>query len=184
MAWRSIEQLAAMLRHRVIATCVVLAALASAGVAAAQSDPGEPLAVVVSPGVRTTSITLRELRAIYRGEQQFWDGAGGRITLLLPPSGSPERDAALRQVFRMTESEFTRFWIAKTFRDEVTTGPKVIATSELTLRLVRSLPGAIALVRLSDIDPRQVRVLRVDGRQPGEDGYPLRAGPVVHRMPE
>ena len=139
----------------------------------------DELAVVVSPGVNVSALSLRDLRAIYRGEQQFWGKGGRRITLLLPPPGAPERDAVLRHVFEMSEAEYTRFWIAKTFRDEVTSGPKVVSSSTLTMRLVRSLPGAIAFVRLSELDERGMRVIRIDGALPRDEGYPL--PPVAHR---
>ena len=38
--------------------------------------------------------------------------------------------------------------------------------------MVRQIPGAIALVQADRI-PRGVKVLRIDGRSPGEAGYPL-----------
>lgn len=161
---------------------LALAAVVAVHAAPAQSagrSASDELAVVVSPGVSVGALSLRDLQSIYRGEQQFWGKGGRRITLLLPAPGTAEREAVLRHVFGMSESEYMRFWIAKTFRDEVTSGPKVVGSSVLTIRLVRSLPGAIAFVRLSELDDRGVRVMRIDGALPRDDGYPL--PPVANR---
>jgi hypothetical protein len=42
----------------------------------------------------------------------------------------------------------------------------------MSASLVRDIPGAIALVPASKVPPG-VKVLRIDGKRPGEPGYPL-----------
>ena len=37
---------------------------------------------------------------------------------------------------------------------------------------MRKLKGAITVVRLDQL-PKGVKVLRIDGKKPGEEGYPL-----------
>ncbi len=73
----------------------------------------------------------------------------------------------------MSEAQFKQYWVAKIFRAEVASPPKIVYSNDLQYDLVTAMPGAIAFV-----DSRNVRsglkVLRVDGHLPGERDYPLR----------
>jgi phosphate transport system substrate-binding protein len=72
----------------------------------------------------------------------------------------------------MDELEFRRYWITKTFRADVTTGPKIVSSSALAKRLTALIPGAIAVVPVSAVDD-SVKVLSIDGRSPEDGNYPL-----------
>lgn len=137
---------------------------------------GERYAVVVHPGTPVQEVTLAQLRRLFRGEQQFWP-KGARVVLFVQAQGTPERALILRRVYEMDEGAFKRYWIGKTFRDEVASGPKIVSTSALARRLTSSIPGAVAVIPLGAVD-ESVRVLRVDGRLPDDAGYPLSAEPA------
>ena len=134
-----------------------------------------PIAVIVHEDVPVDDISLLELRRIFRGERLFWAG-DMTITLLAPPRGSRERRVLLGKVYeRGSEAEYKRFWINKLFDkggQTAPTAPKITGSSQMSAGLVRQIPGAIALVPADRI-PRGVKVLRIDGRRPGEAGYPL-----------
>jgi hypothetical protein len=131
-----------------------------------------PIAVIVHEDVPVDEVSLPELRRIFRGERLFWAG-DLTITLLAPPRGSRERQVLLGKVYeRGSEAEYKRFWINKLFDKRGQTAPKVTGSSQMSAGLVREIPGAIALVPADRI-PRGVKVLRIDGRSPGEVGYPL-----------
>ena len=133
---------------------------------------GIPIAVIVHEDVPVDGLSLSELRRIFRGERLFWAG-DLTITLLAPPRGSREREVLLRKVYeRRSEAEYKRFWINKLFDKEGQTVPKITGSPQMSVSLVREIPGAIALVPADRI-PRGVKVLRIDGRNPGEVGYPL-----------
>jgi hypothetical protein len=135
---------------------------------------GEPFAVVVHPATSVGDVSLAELRRVFLGEQQFWRG-GSRVVLFVQAPGTSERSVMLRRVYRMDETEFKRYWIAKTFRNDVAFGPKIVSTSALARRLTATIPGAVSVIPLSAVDST-VRVVRVDGRLPADDGYPLTRG--------
>jgi phosphate transport system substrate-binding protein len=141
-----------------------------------QAPPQAPerYAVVVNPATPVNDVTLAQLRRIFRGEQQFWSG-GARVVLFVQAPGTPDRGVVLKRVYEMDEGAFKRFWIAKTFRDEVASGPKIVSTSALARRLTAQVPGAVSVIPLSAVD-EGVRVLRVDGRLPDESGYPIVGG--------
>jgi ABC-type phosphate transport system substrate-binding protein len=158
-------------RAAVLATFALLALAAGVASPAVPPAQGPAVAVVVGRDVALADLSLPDLRRILLGDRQFW-GDRTRITVLVPPPGSPERAVVLRVIFRMRESEYRQYWIAKIFRAEVTSGPRV-AGADQAKRLVDATPGAIALIPASAVDG-SVKVLRVNGIGPGQAGYALR----------
>ena len=159
---------------------VVGALLAAAPVRPVGGQPARPaaahgareaFALVVHPGTEVDELRLSEARRLFLGEQQFWQG-GTRVVLFVQARGTPSRGVLLRHLFRMREAELQRYWIAKTFRDEVAAGPKLVPSDEVARRLTATVPGAIALIPASEVDGK-VKVLRIDGRLPGDPQYPL-----------
>jgi len=137
----------------------------------AASATAANIAVVVHPDVATDGITFAELRKIMRGDQQYWE-AGKPITVLVRAPTAEERTILLTKIYEMSEAQFKQFWIAKVFRAETTSGPKIVLSNEMAVDLVKVIPGAIALVGTKP--PEGVKVLKIDGHLPGEKGYPLR----------
>jgi ABC-type phosphate transport system substrate-binding protein len=130
------------------------------------------VAVVVQPDTPVSNLSLAEVRKIFLGDRQYWT-ANTPVVLLIRAPVARERDVVLKIIYQMSESQFKQYWIAKIFRAESVTAPKVVYSNDMANDLVAALPGAIAF-----IDSRDVRsgtkVVRVDGRLPGEAGYPLR----------
>lgn len=147
---------------------LLLALLAGAVGAAAAA---QPVAVVVHPDVPADDLSFAELRRLFRGDQQFWGGSQ-RVALVVRSGDVHERRVLLEEVYAMSERRFRQYWVGKVFRSEVASGPRVATSAAMALSLVRSLPGAIALVAAADV-PAGARVLRIDGRLPGDRGYAL-----------
>lgn len=130
------------------------------------------VAVVVHPGVPTDNLTLEEVRKILRAERQFWS-SDLRVTLLIRAPVARERDVVLKTIYQMTEARFRQYWVAKVFRAEATAGPKIVYSNEMATELVGALPGSIAFVDAAQV-PKMLKVLKINGRLPGEKEYPLR----------
>jgi hypothetical protein len=96
-----------------------------------------------------------------------------------PSSAQTTRGADIAVVVRldtpaqMTETQFKQFWVAKIFRAEAATPPKIVYSNDLQYELVTAMPGAIAFVDAHNVRPG-LKVLRVDGHLPGDRDYPLR----------
>jgi hypothetical protein len=134
--------------------------------------PAVPIAVIVHEEVPVDGLSLPELQQIFLGERQVW-ARGLRVTLLLPPRGTPERQVLLEKIYQQrSEVQVQHYWINRLFGDEVLAGPKITGSNEMSASLVREIPGAIALVPANRI-PQGVKVLRIDGRKPRQSGYPL-----------
>jgi ABC-type phosphate transport system substrate-binding protein len=156
--------------RRVAALVLVAYALLGAPEAGAQNR-GE-VAIVVNPATSVDDLSLLELRNVFLGERQFW-GDGSRIVLLVRAPIAYERDIVLNRIYRMDESEFRQYWIAKVFRAEVSSGPKIVYSNDMTRQLVAALPGAVGFIPAGDV-AADMKVLRINGKLPGDPDYPLR----------
>ena len=164
-----------MLRKRAHRAWIAFLPTALAGALfISSSRGGAPVAVIVHEQVPVDNLSLPELRQIFLGERQSWS-RDLTITLLLPPLGTPERTVLLRKIYQQrSEVQVQHYWINRLFGDEVQAGPKITGSNEMSASLVRGIPGAIALVPADRI-PQGVKVLRIDGKKPGQAGYPLLA---------
>jgi ABC-type phosphate transport system substrate-binding protein len=131
-----------------------------------------PVAVVVGPDAPVTDLTFAEVRKLFLGERQFWNPKV-RVVLLMRAPVAPERDVVLRTIYQMSEAQFRQYWISKVFRADVAAGPKIVYSSETASELVAAIPGAVAFVDSSQV-PKGVKIVRIDGKLPGQPGYPLR----------
>ena len=130
------------------------------------------VAIVVHPSVEVSDLSMNQLRRIFLADQQFWPDRS-RVTLLVRAPGSAERELVLDRIYQMNESQFRRYWIAKIFRAEVPSGPKIVLSSNMAQELVTAIPGSITFVPATDIDSG-IKVLSIDGLRPDQPGYPLR----------
>jgi ABC-type phosphate transport system substrate-binding protein len=140
---------------------------------AAQTSRDGEVAVVAHPGMPINSLTLAEVRQVFLGERQYWN-AKLPVVLLIPAPVARERDVVMSLIYQMTESQFKQYWIAKIFRAEIASAPKIVYSNDVESDLVRALPGAIAFMDARTASRLGLKIVRVDGRLPGEQGYLLR----------
>ena len=150
-----------------LGAALLLGALAGPSRAAA-----ETMAVIVHPDTPVQNLTFAEMRRVFLGERQYWN-AETPVVLIVRAPVAPERQVVLDRIYRMSESQFKQYWIARIFRAEATSTPKVVYSNQTINELVSAIPGAISLVRVDDIRPG-VRTITIDGLLPGEANYPLR----------
>jgi hypothetical protein len=136
--------------------------------AATDSD----IAVVVRPDVPVDDLTFPELRRLLLGDRQFWT-SNLRVTLLVRAPGAREREVVLKTIYQMSEAQFRQYWIAKVFRNEAPAGPRVVYSNGMAAELASAIPGAVAFVE-ADEAPKGLKVLKINGKLPGQPGYPLR----------
>ena len=137
----------------------------------ATEAPRPSIAVIAHPEVPTDDLELGELRRVFLADRQFWN-RDTPVTLLVPAPGSPERAAMLARIYEKSETQYRHYWIAKVFRAEVASAPKV-ASGKLAADLVRGIEGAITVVEAARVPPG-VKVLKIDGKRLDDRDYPLR----------
>jgi ABC-type phosphate transport system substrate-binding protein len=142
------------------------------GISAQSARGGADIAVVVHPDTPVSDLTLTEVRQVLLGERQYWNSKMPVVLLIRAPVAR-ERDVVLKVIYQMSEAQFKQYWVAKIFRAEAASPPKIVYSNDMEYELVTGIPGAIAFM-----DSRNVRqglkVLRVDGHLPGDKEYALR----------
>jgi hypothetical protein len=129
------------------------------------------VAIVVNADVPIAELSFPEVRKVFLGERQFWNPKL-RVVLLMRAPVAPERDVVLRTIYQMSEAQFRQYWISKVFRADVSAGPKIVYSTEMASDLVSAIPGAVTFVDATQI-PKGMKVLRIDGKLPGDKAYPL-----------
>jgi ABC-type phosphate transport system substrate-binding protein len=129
------------------------------------------LAIVAHPGTPISQLSFTELRQVLKGDRQYWTPDLPVVLFVRAPT-SAERSAVLDVIYQMSEPQFKQYWIAKQFRAETATSPKNMRSNDLTQQFVASTPGAIGFMAANDVKPG-VKVLKIEGRLPGEAGYKL-----------
>ncbi len=147
-------------------TWVVFAAATASG-----EEARSPVVIVANASVTEDNLSLSALRRIFMAEQQYWPDRS-RIILLVQAPNAYEREIVLDKIYGMTENEYKKYWVAKMFRAEVPSGPKIVFSVNMARELVQSMKGAITFIRADEVHGYG-KIIRVDGKLPNEPGYPL-----------
>jgi ABC-type phosphate transport system substrate-binding protein len=160
-------------KHRVAVTWVLIwISINLYSSSMAQTPRGDDIAVVVNQETPVSDLSLAEVRKVLLGERQYWNSKLPVVLLIRAPVAR-ERDVVLRVIYQMTEAQFKQYWVAKIFRAEAASPPKIVYSNDMQYELLSALPGAIGFVDARSVR-REMKVLRVDGRLPGDHDYPLR----------
>jgi hypothetical protein len=151
---------------------VFLAVLCWNGFSSPAAGADNDIAIVVRPDVPVENLTFAELRRLLLGDRQFWT-SNLRVTLLVRAPGAREREVVLKTIYQMSEAQFRQFWIAKVFRAEAASGPRIVYSNEMATELAAAMPGAVAFVEAPQV-PKGLKVLKINGLLPGDKAYPLR----------
>lgn len=149
---------------------LLLGALPAA--AQAKGTAANDIAVVVNPQTPVTEMTLADVRKVFLGDRQYWN-SNLPVVLLVRAPVAREREVVLKTIYQMGESQFKQYWVAKIFRSEVVSAPKIVYSEDMSNELLSAIPGSIGFMEAKDVGPG-LRILKVDGHLPGEPGYPLR----------
>ncbi len=145
---------------------------AAASSFADQTNPTEPLVIVVNRSNPVNELSFDELRRIFLGNRSHWPN-GRRITLVMREPGELERKTVLRDVCAMNEDQFKNHFVHGLFTGEILVSPKILASPVGVRKFVFNVPGAIGYLRVGDVDD-SVKVVRIDELLPDDKGYKLR----------
>ena len=161
------------IQYKIACAILLSVSLCSVGPQPLLGQKGDvDVAVVVNADTPVNNLSLADVRKIFLGDRQYWT-ANIPVVLLMRAPVARERDVVLKTIYQMSESRFKQYWIAKIFRAESASAPKVVYSNDMANELVTAIPGAIAFIDSRDVKPG-TKVVRVDGLLPGEAGYPLR----------
>lgn len=131
----------------------------------------EPIAVVVSSESAIKEIGLGALRSAFLNLPTTLEGER-LIPLNLPPN-SPVRMRFDRAVLGLGPDQVGRFWVDQRVRDG-RQAPRAVPSTDLAMRVAANLKGAVVYMPHGLVRSARLRVLRVDGKLPGDPNYVLR----------
>jgi ABC-type phosphate transport system substrate-binding protein len=141
----------------VLLTILALALLASCPQVLSSSSDLEEIDVVVPKSNNAGSLSIEAVRKIFMGEKSSWAG-GKHITVLMLAPGQAERGVVLREVFKMTESDYTKYFLQAAFAGRVQAAPKDLPSAAQMKARLAANPNAIGYLKKDDVDG-SVRVL-------------------------
>lgn len=142
--------------HRVQAFCFALVMLA------APLCQARDLAIIVNKTNSTSSVTAGDLERVLKASAPW--PSGKKVKVFLTDPESPSQKAILQRFYKMTPAEIKAF--AESHRADI----QIVASDEIVLTMVKDNAGAVGIVNLYSINS-QVKVLKVDGKLPMEQGY-------------
>lgn len=131
------------------------------------TKPG--LLVVVGPRSSLENVSTVQLRQVFLLQSKQIDGVPA-----LPfnhPHSSAHRSLFDKRILGMDPNQTSRYWVDRLIRD-TTKAPRSIASLKLLVAVVARLDGAISYVP-PEAASRHIKVLKVDGKAPGDPDYPL-----------
>lgn len=144
-------------------------------------DQETRLAVIVHPKNPIKTVSFSELRAYLKVERQFWPNKK-RCQIFLPSRRTEAYEILLKKVYRMSHNKLQKFWVRRLFSGQIPSKPSFVPSPEAAGKQVLKSPGALSVVDARKI-PKGVRVLLIDGKQPGDAGYLLKGPPKPKRQP-
>ncbi|HLJ27980.1 MAG TPA: hypothetical protein VKY85_14820 [Candidatus Angelobacter sp.] len=123
------------------------------------------VAVITQKDNAFSAINSADLQKLLKTDAPKWPD-GSKVVVILGDPGSVESRFLLEKVFKVAPSEMTAF--LEGHKDTIL----VLRSDDLVLKAVAGRPGSIGVVNVYSINSA-VKVLRVDGKLPLEQGYLL-----------
>jgi ABC-type phosphate transport system substrate-binding protein len=160
--------------NRICWTLIIVFLSVTAGLAGVPETvvvSGSGIAVIVNSDNPVDKLSLADLQRIVLGERRSWN-ARIPLVLMMRSEGSRERVLLLKKACHMTDAEYHQYWTGKIFRGDVTSEPVSLPSLGTALDFVSSIKGGISFVDAASVRPG-IKVIRIDGHLPGEQGYPI-----------
>ena len=120
----------------------------------------EEVDVVVNKSNDLAPLSREEARRIFMGDKSSWRG-GKRITVLMLAPDQPERVVILQAVFKMSESEYTKYFLQAAFTGHVLAAPRDLPSAAQMKAHLAANPNAIGYLRKEDVDDGVKVVLKL-----------------------
>lgn len=138
------------------------------------TDACASVAVIVNKSNPASDVSYNDLKHILEVKKQRWDN-GEKITLVFKPITSNETQFLINKMYKIRSENFYQYWMLKSYNNEISEYPKMAESLSGVIALVSKIPGAVCFIGTNEITQcgDNIKVIRVNGKMPGEDGYPL-----------
>ncbi len=128
--------------------------------------------VIVNPKNPTKNLTQKELKKILSLQVKHWSNRA-KVRLLLPKTGSKAQRVLLKKVYKMNIKKLKKYWAKLLYTNKISSKPKSAGTIK-SIKMVMRKSGGIAVIMAKALPKGvKVKILRVDGKAPGQKGYLL-----------
>jgi len=138
------------MHKQILFVILFLSVIASCAGLLTVSAAVEEVDVVVSKSNNVGSLSREEVRRIFMGEKSSWPG-GRRIVVLMLAPDQAERAVILREVYKMNESDYTRYFLQAAFAGRVEEAPKELPSAVQMKARLAANPAAIGYLKKEDV---------------------------------
>lgn len=138
------------------------------------TDVHANIAVIVNKSNPASDVSYNDLKHILETKKQRWDN-GEKIILVFKPITSNETQILINKIYKIRCEDFCQYWMLKSYNNEISEYPKMPESLSGVIALVSKIPGAVGFIGIDEVSQcsEKIKVIRVNGKMPGEDGYPL-----------
>jgi hypothetical protein len=134
-------------------------------------DKSNALAIIVNKASAMDDVSLTDLAKIFKAQKAT--GPDGVAFVLGVRDAGPDHVCAIKKIYGMdTDAQYDKYFLQAAFAGTVQGPPAVLSSSAAVLQFVSASPGGISFLCAGDVDG-SVKVLKVDGKAPGDAGYEL-----------
>lgn len=116
--------------------------------------------IVVNKANTIADLSLADARKIFMGDKSTWP-SGKRVSILMLAQGQPEREVVLKEIYKMSEADYSKYFLQAAFTGKVSAPPKDVASAAQLKQLVAENPGAVGFVKKEDVDDSVKVVLKL-----------------------
>jgi ABC-type phosphate transport system substrate-binding protein len=120
----------------------------------------EEVDVVVNKSNNVGALSREEVRRIFMGDKSSWP-SGKRITVLMLAPDQPERAVILQAVFKMDESDYTKYFLQAAFTGHVLAIPRDLPSAAQMKARLAANPNAIGYLKKEAVDDSVKVVLKL-----------------------
>ncbi len=128
-------------------------------------------AVIVHKKNPVKGISFSELRAFMKLDRQFWPNKK-RCEVFLPGRKTGAYKLVLERIYKMKHKKLQKYWVRKLYAGDIPAKPSYVPSAQAASAQVKRSLGGLSVVR-SDRVTKDVRVLTIDGKKPGDAKYAL-----------
>lgn len=136
-------------------------------------DPA--FAVIVHRSNSTQSMSYADLRSLFGGTLSHWPNQTG-VVLAERDESSPAGKFLTQRLLRTSLADYKRSLENLEFKGSGPVTLRVLNSDQAACKFVFNVPAAVGLISASSLvwpECSQIRVLRIEGLMPGQEGYRL-----------
>jgi ABC-type phosphate transport system substrate-binding protein len=120
----------------------------------------EEVDVIVNKANTIGDLSPENAKKVFMGDKSVWP-SGKRVTILMLAQGQAERTKVLRDVYKMAEADYNKYFLQAAFTGRITAPPKDVGSAAQMKELVAANPGAIGYLKKDDVDDSIKVVLKL-----------------------